>query len=406
MGVRIGQPWLASRNRASLGSLFFARTGPIHPFFTAAGRLKVSLLLNSKADKRARSTAGPVSTGPRASTRLDLPLLGLLTLLCFVGHLLTGPYALDIASLSRLLSEPLAARQSADGLVFWQLRLPRSLLTALVGCALAVAGAAMQGLFRNALADPSIIGVTSGASLGASLAIALGAASWAGASWLGLSLITLGAFGGGLLASVLVFGLARRAQGQAVTSMLLLGIAVTAMAGAISSGLEYFVDDSMLRRMSLWRMGGLDGANWARVNLALLLLLPLSLLLLGKATALNILLLGESEARHLGIAVNDLQRQLIVWVALLVATAVALAGVIGFIGLVVPHMLRLLLGADHRRLLPASCLAGASLLLLADSVARALVSPSEIPTGVITALIGAPVFVWILRRSPLLQARA
>ena len=199
MGVRIGQPWLASRNRASLGSLFFARTGPIHPFFTAAGRLKVSLLLNSKADKRARSTAGPVSTGPRASTRLDLPLLGLLTLLCFVGHLLTGPYALDIASLSRLLSEPLAARQSADGLVFWQLRLPRSLLTALVGCALAVAGAAMQGLFRNALADPSIIGVTSGASLGASLAIALGAASWAGASWLGLSLITLGAFGGGLL---------------------------------------------------------------------------------------------------------------------------------------------------------------------------------------------------------------
>ncbi|MGJ8670799.1 MAG: FecCD family ABC transporter permease [Oceanococcus sp.] len=350
-------------------------------------------------------------TAPRGHLRwvdsgpFIIPILLLLTVAAFCWNLLTGPFDLRWAELLALLQDPSAySGDSSSVVVFLQLRLPRSVLTLLVGAALAVSGAVMQGLFRNALADPSIIGVTSGASLGASLAIAFGGGGVAATALSGLSVITLGAFIGGLLASYLVFGLARRAGGSAVSTMLLLGIAVTAMAGAVSSGLEYFVDDTMLRRMSLWRMGGLDGANWSRVLLGLALLLPFSLLLLPKATALNILLLGDSEARHLGIAVQRLQRQLIVWVALLVATSVAVAGVIGFVGLVVPHMLRLLLGPDHRRLLPASLLGGACLLLVADALARTLLSPSEIPTGVVTAIIGAPVFVWILRRSPHLAA--
>lgn len=330
----------------------------------------------------------------------------LLLLACgglFLLSLASGPVAIGPWAMLQSLGPGSAEAQT--NMIVWQLRLPRSLLTLLVGGSLALSGAVMQGLFRNPLADPSIIGVTSGASLGASFAIALGS-GYLGWAWLpGLSLTMLGAFVGGLAASALVFGLARRATGASVSTMLLTGIAITALAGAVSSGLEYFVDDSLLRRISLWRMGGLDGADWPRVGLAAAVLLPLSVLLLPKATALNVLLLGESEARHLGIPVDRLQRQLVIWVALLVATAVALAGVIAFVGLVVPHMLRLLLGPDHRRLLPASFLGGACLLLLADSAARVLVAPAELPTGILTALIGAPLFVWILRQSPQLSAR-
>ena len=315
--------------------------------------------------------------------------------------LLSGPASIGWHELGLALLGEAGEGVVDPRLILWELRLPRTLLTFIVGASLAVSGAVMQGLFRNPLADPSIIGVTSGASLGASLAIVFGSGLSGGiggfAVWSGLSVVAFGAFLGGMLASWLVFGLATRSSGTSVTTMLLAGIAITALAGAVSSGLDCFVDDGMLRRMSLWQMGGLDGANWSRVGLAAVVLLPISLFLLRYAKALNALLLGESEARHLGISVDRVRRQLVVLVALAVAASVALAGVIAFVGLVVPHMLRLITGPDHRRLLPATIFGGGGLLLLADTLARLVVSPAEMPTGIVTALIGAPVFVSMLR---------
>ncbi|ORE85842.1 hemin ABC transporter permease [Oceanococcus atlanticus] len=335
----------------------------------------------------------------RRSAPLALGVLALASALAAIASLLTGPAGISPGDVLAALAG--RATSGPDPVVvLWELRAPRTALTFVVGAVLALSGAVMQGLFRNPLADPSIIGVTSGASLGASLAIVFGASAGAYAQWLGLSVVAAGAFAGGLAASALVYMLATRSTGTSVMTMLLAGIAITALAGAINSTLDYFVDDDMLRRMSLWQMGGLDGANWARVGFAAVLLLPLMLVLPLHAQTLNAFLLGESEARHLGVAVEQVKRRLVILVALSVAASVALAGVIAFVGLVVPHMLRLWVGPDHRRLLPATLLGGGVLLLVADTLARVLVSPAEMPTGIVTALLGAPVFVWMLRNAP------
>jgi iron complex transport system permease protein len=282
------------------------------------------------------------------------------------------------------------------GVIVSQIRLPRALLAALVGAVLAATGAATQGLFRNPLADPSLIGVTAGASLGASIAIVLGGSSVG--AYLGFSLVSLGAFLGGLLTVALVYRLARSGSGTSVATMLLAGIAVTAFAGSVGSLLEYQASNDMLRRISLWRMGGLDGANYPRLVVAILVSAPVLFVLPRYARALNALLLGESEARHLGIDVDRVKWVLIVLVAFGVGTCVALAGTIAFVGLVVPHIVRLLLGPDHRALLPACALAGACLMLLADTLARLVMAPAELPVGVITALVGVPFFISLLRR--------
>ncbi len=328
-------------------------------------------------------------------------LFAALVLAVFLG-LVSGPASLNWRDFSGFWVGTAASSSSLDSaLIIWQLRLPRVLLGGLVGAVLALCGAATQGLFRNPLADPSIIGVTSGASLGASIVIALGA-SWTGLAVLsGISALVLGAFCGGLAATGLVYRLASRTDGfggTSVLTMLLVGVAISALAGAINSGLAYVVDNESLRRMSLWRMGGLDGALWRDVRLALLLMLPGLLILPRYAGALNALLLGESEARHLGVRVSQVKRVVIVVVALAVAGAVALTGVIAFVGLVVPHMLRLWLGPDHRRLLPAAALAGAALLIFADALGRWLIAPAELPVGILTALLGAPLFLSLLRQ--------
>ncbi|MES1924221.1 iron ABC transporter permease [Salinisphaera sp. T31B1] len=292
---------------------------------------------------------------------------------------------------SVLTGGPVEARVE---LIVEYIRLPRALLTALVGALLAVCGAAMQGLFRNPLADPSLIGVTAGASAGASLAIVFGGAL---SGLVGLSLVSLGAFAGGTLAVVLVYRLATGAGGTSVATMLLAGIAIGAIASSLSSLLEFYASNDMLRRISLWRMGGLDGANWARVAVVSLVGLVVLGILPTQARALNALLLGESEARHLGVAVNTVKRRLILVAAAGVGVSVAVAGAIAFVGLVVPHIVRLLIGPDHRWLLPASALAGAILLLWADTLARVVVAPTELPVGLLTALLGAPFFISLLR---------
>lgn len=285
---------------------------------------------------------------------------------------------------------------SQAAIIVGQIRLPRTLLAAIVGAILACSGAAMQGLFRNPLADPSLIGVTAGASLGASLMIVLSGSVVFG--YAGLTLVSIGAFIGGLLAVMVVYSLANSPNGTSVATMLLAGIAITALAGGLGNLLEFLADNEMLRQISLWRMGGLDGADYPRLVIAAVVGGVLMLALPQFATALNALLLGESEARHLGINVSRVKIGLIVCVAVGVGSAVALAGTIAFVGLIVPHIVRMLTGPDHRRLLPASALAGSFLLVLADTVARLVLAPTELPVGVVTALIGVPFFISLLRR--------
>lgn len=322
-------------------------------------------------------------------------LAGLLVA-AFIGELVLGAVRLPIASVVQALAHP-TDRTGPAALIVNAIRLPRALLTAMVGAILAISGAAMQGLFRNPLADPSLIGVTAGASVGASLAIVFGGALTVGV--VGLSLVSLAAFAGGALAVVLVYALATRATGTSVATMLLAGIAIGALAGAFTSLLEFYASNEMLRRISLWQMGGLDGASWPRVALIAGVAVIVLAALPRQADALNALLLGESEARHLGFAVARTRRVLIGLVAFGVGVSVALAGAIAFVGLVVPHIVRLVIGPNHRPLLLASALAGAVLLLAADTVARVAVAPTELPVGLLTALLGAPFFILLLRGS-------
>jgi len=286
--------------------------------------------------------------------------------------------------------------QTQASLIVGQIRLPRVMLAAVMGAILGIGGAAMQGLFRNPLADPSLIGVTAGASLGAALVIVLGGHLLEG--YAALSAISMGAFAGGAAAVLFVYRLATSPSGTSVATMLLAGIAITALAGALGSLLEFYADNAMLRRISLWKMGGLDGASYPRLLLAGLVGAAVLLALPRYADSLNALLLGESEARHLGIDVDRVKIALIAWVAVGVGTSVALVGTISFVGLVVPHIVRILVGPDHRTLLPASALAGAILLVVADALSRVVVAPTELPVGVITALVGVPFFISLLRQ--------
>ncbi|MAV75409.1 MAG: iron ABC transporter permease [Cellvibrionales bacterium] len=340
-------------------------------------------------------------------------LLLMTPLVLFLG-LCVGPVAITppqvLSQLPYLLSSqsPAEPNLMSSYAIVRELRLPRTFLAWLVGSGLALSGAAMQGLFRNPLADPSIIGVTSGASLGASVAVVI-----IGPQidvWLGLSGLVVGAFIGGLLAVLIVYRLASETplsaktgsllsgQGNSVATMLLVGIAITALAGAANSALAFVADNETLRRISLWNMGGLDGANDQRLIFGVFIILPAMFIVWRSHRSLDALLLGESEAHYLGVNVSHLKRLLIVMVALAVATSVALAGVIGFVGLVVPHLLRMVVGPSHRQLMLCSALAGGILLVLADVLARSLVSPAELPVGVVTAVLGAPFFIFLLRQ--------
>ena len=280
--------------------------------------------------------------------------------------------------------------------ILFDIRLPRILLAIFVGAVLASTGAVMQGLFRNPLADPSLIGVSSGASVGASIMIVTAGGAIQGGALVGLSLVSIGAFVGGFLATLLVYRLATSGMGTSVTTMLLAGIAIGALAGALNSLLSYFSDNDMLRQISLWQMGNLSGASWLKVSIMGVVAVLLMSLFPRDSKALNALLLGESEARHLGINVQWVKRRLITLTALGVGVSVAVAGLVGFVGLIMPHIIRLMIGPDHRWLIPASGLAGAVLLVIADSLARVVVIPAELPTGILTAILGAPFFVVLL----------
>ncbi|OWK39605.1 Hemin transport system permease protein HmuU [Pseudomonas oleovorans subsp. oleovorans] len=338
------------------------------------------------------------------STRPLFIALGLLLVLVLWLSLALGPVSLPLGdtlrAALRLLGLPLTADASLQQaeLIMAQIRMPRTLLGLTVGMVLALCGVAMQGLFRNPLADPGLVGVSSGAALGAAVAIVGGAAFGGLPEAFAPYLLSACAFVGGLLVTALVYRMGRRDGQTNVATMLLAGIALTALAGAAIGLFTYLADDATLRTLTFWNLGSLNGASYARLWPLLLATLAVALWLPRRARALNALLLGESEARHLGFDVERLKRELVFCTALGVGAAVAAAGLIGFIGLVVPHLMRLLVGPDHRLLLPASALAGASLLLLADLVARLALAPAELPIGIVTALIGAPFFLYLLVR--------
>ena len=342
------------------------------------------------------------------SPKAFLCLAFLVLLVAMLSGVLLGPVSIPFNALIKGLTSFFGFSQEAGNedlqrqlLIVSAIRLPRMLLAALVGACLAICGGAMQGLFRNPLADPSLIGVTAGASLGASLVIVFAGVWFQNGpigEVLGLSLMVGGAFIGGSIAVMLVYRLATGASTTSVATMLLAGIAISALAGAGNSLLSFYADNEMLRRISLWQMGRLDGANWSRVLMAVTALAVLLAGLLSQGRSLNALLLGESEARFLGIDVEQLKRRVVVLTALGVGVSVAVAGAIAFVGLVVPHIVRLAIGPDHRFLLPASALLGSSLLVFADALSRLVVAPAELPVGIVTALLGVPFFFSLLAR--------
>jgi iron complex transport system permease protein len=329
--------------------------------------------------------------------------MGALLLLAFWLSLALGPVSLPLGdtllAALRLMGLPIDGEglQQAE-LILGQIRLPRSLLGLCVGIVLALSGVAMQGLFRNPLADPGLVGVAGGAALGAAIAIVGGSMVGGLPPALAPYLLSICAFTGGLIVTAVVYRFGRRDGQTNVATMLLAGVALTAMSGAGVGLFTYLADDATLRSLTFWNLGSLNGASYPRLWPLLLVTLGVAIWLPRRASALNALLLGESEARHLGFNVERIKLELVLCTALGVGAAVAAAGLIGFIGLVVPHLMRLLVGPDHRVLLPASLLAGASLLLLADLVARLVLAPAELPIGIVTALIGAPFFLYLLVR--------
>jgi len=294
-------------------------------------------------------------------------------------------------------NEALSAR---DAIIVYDIRLPRVILGILIGAALAVSGAVMQGLFRNPLADPGLVGVSSGAGLGAVLIIVLGASVLMPVTaLLGTYALPLAAFFGGLLTTIILYNVATRQGRTSIATMLLAGIALGAMAMALTGVMVYMADDRQLRDLTFWQLGSLAGATWIKIAAAgpiIVLALAVTPFL---AKGLNALSLGEATAAHLGVPVQRLKYIAIVSVSAAIGASVAVSGGIGFIGIVVPHLLRLAIGPDNRYLLPASALLGASLLLLADAVSRTIVAPAELPIGIITAAVGGPFFLWILLRN-------
>lgn len=338
----------------------------------------------------------PVS---RQSSRAALSLALLPVLLLLAVVLAVGTGAVHIAPLQVLSIflaplgiAPLQAFDEQQAAVLWAIRLPRVALGMLVGAGLAVAGAAMQGLFRNPLADPGLLGISSGASLAAAMSVALGFHAFGNYS------LPVAAFTGSLLATALIYLLSQDRGRVNVTTMLLSGIAINALCGAGTGLMTFLATDEQLRTITFWSLGSLGGATWPTVLSAAPLILAGTILLPFSARALNALMLGESGAAHLGVNVQAVKWAVVALVALSVGAGVSVAGTIGFVGLVVPHLLRLLTGPNHRTLLPASALLGATLLVLADLVSRTIAIPAEVPIGIITALLGAPFFLYLLRQ--------
>lgn len=286
---------------------------------------------------------------------------------------------------------------SIDQVVFTDIRAPRVLLAAVVGMGLSISGAILQGLFRNPLADPGLIGVSSGAALGAISMIVLGSALNV-PEILTPYLLPLASILGAAMVTAFLFVFAQRYGRFNIVTILLVGIAVNAIAGVGIGGFQYVSDDAQLRTLTFWMMGSFGRASWPTVVPVVTLICLGCLLLVREARALDLIQLGDSEARYLGIDTDRLKRRIILIAAIATGAGVAVAGMIGFVGLVVPHLVRLLGGATHHYVLPASALLGATLIAGADLLARTIMIPAELPVSLVTSAIGAPFFLWLITR--------
>lgn len=321
--------------------------------------------------------------------------------------ILLSLFALTVGTIALSASDVLSAlfhmpTDFQTALVVNEIRLPRLLLGMLVGAGLAVSGAAMQGLFRNPLADPALVGVSSGAALAAVAVIVLGSSLFS--QWVvfwGYFALPLAAFIGGILVTWLIYRVATRNGRTDVGLMLLAGIAINAIAGSAIGILTYFASDAALRALTFWTMGSIASATWQEVAIASLPILISVLVLPYFARPLNAFLMGETVSTHMGFNVKQLKMMVIMLTALAVGAAVSVSGVIGFVGLVAPHLVRFLVGPDHRWLLPGSALLGAALVVGSDMLARSLLAPAELPIGIVMSAIGGPFFLWLLiqRRS-------
>jgi iron complex transport system permease protein len=337
------------------------------------------------------------------SLSIKFTILGL-CLVCAIGLSMTSGVA-DIsvadllATFAALFGGPAEPDIHIKTIIIWDVRLPRILLGGLTGACLATTGAAIQGLFRNPLADPALIGVSSGAALVAAFSIVFGGLFGGlfgeiSGFWLFVPFV---AFLGGLLATWLVMWLGTSVNGTSVSLMLLAGIAINAVAIAGVGTISYLSNESQLRSVTFWALGSFSDADWRGVGLSSAVL-AVVLLLCRESGNLNAIILGESEARYLGVEVEYLKKKIVVLTALGTGVAVSLAGIVAFIGLVVPHLIRLSMSADHRVLLPASALLGAILVICADALSRVVVAPAELPVGIVTSLIGGPFFIYLIIR--------
>lgn len=281
--------------------------------------------------------------------------------------------------------------------VLLEIRAPRVLLAGCVGAALALSGAALQGLFRNPLADPGLIGVSSGAALGASVMIVLGG-GMAIASAVAPFIVPLAAIAGALLVTWFLYLFSARYGQFSIVTIVLVGIATNALAGVGIGVLQYLSDDAGLRTLTFWMMGSFGRATWPTTTPAVFLMVAAAVPILLVARNLDLLQLGEAEAMYMGVDVRRLKRGVVLSSAAAVGAGVALVGIVGFVGLVVPHLVRLAIGAGHRHLLPGAALLGATLTILADTLARTAASPAEIPVSLVTSALGAPFFLWLIAR--------
>ncbi|QHS60943.1 FecCD family ABC transporter permease [Chitinophaga agri] len=292
---------------------------------------------------------------------------------------------------------PVAYEENMPG-VLWMIRLPRVVLSVLIGAGLGLAGASLQGLFRNPLADPGLIGVSSGASMAAVVMIIVQNALpvFQHAPILNYYALNMAAFAGAVITTLVIFHVARTGGQAVISTLLLAGIAVRALCESVVGLMTYLANNEQLRSISFWSLGSLGGASWQTVGgVAPFILIPL-IMLPRLAPALNLMALGEREAMHSGVRIPRLKALLVVLATMAVAAGVAVAGIIGFIGLIVPHMVRQFTGPDYRSLIPGAALSGAVLLTVADLLSRTIVAPAELPVGIITAIIGAPFFLWLI----------
>ena len=315
----------------------------------------------------------------------------ILCAICFLLACLNGSIAINFTDIfSGEISD-------LTKIVLLEIRLPRVILAALVGASLGISGAALQGLFRNPLADPGLIGVSAGAALGATLVIVLGSNFLSG-FMLGSFLLPLGAISGAMLVIMMLYMLTKGFGYQGVTYMLLVGIAVNAIAGVGIGILTFISTDSELRGLTFWTMGSFGGVTWPLLIPAIIIILISVASMMTVSRNLDLIQLGEPEAYRLGVDVKKLKYKIIISCAAAVGASVSLSGMIGFVGLVVPHLVRLFGGVNHNYLLPGSAFIGAALMITADMVARTMIQPAELPVGLITSAIGSPFFLWLIFR--------